>query len=370
MNRRRLTREIVRVAYALFGRRILARPGAEPDGAPTGRGTWSSETVFESALASTEKLPERTAVAFNGVRVLYSPVLGMLYNVAQRLIDAKTRGREPNAPDEALILLCNRLFNESFAGYVVLSHGLLGAGQHHLRAAVETANLAALFLVKPEHAEPWLGGKRYSPVDVRKLVDASDDLREWYSQLSTLTHANYVASRTSVHALGDAGGEVLFYGGYGAPRAMASTAMAFIPVALAFLRLFYSSYSELLQGLSLLWPTVAATSGGEGTVTWDRFLDFHDAWAKQALDEVLALPEDDVGKPEWAEEILSRWTPPRLPPDPVVNARLAGVDAGIDQARQQLRHPDFARWIPSYRPSAWFASRVGAGAPTSATVRT
>ena len=105
-------------------------------------GTPDTDSIFEWALRFSEGLPDRTASAFDGVRALYSPVVGMVYHVAQRLIDAKQRGRAPNNPDEALIVLCNRLFNESFAGYVVLSHGLMGAGQHHLRAAVETSNLA------------------------------------------------------------------------------------------------------------------------------------------------------------------------------------------------------------------------------------
>ena len=229
----------------------------------------------------------------------------MLYNVAQRLIDAKARGRDPNPADEALILLCNRLFNESFAGYIVLSHGLLGAGQHHLRAAIETTNLAALFLLRPEHAERWLRGKEYSPGTVRKLVDASEEIREWYSWLSTMTHTNYAASRTSVYTLQGKDAQALFYGGHLAPRAMASTTVAFVVVALAFLRLFYSRYSKQLEELSLLWPSEVASMNDDIGLTWDRFLDIFDRMAKQTVDEIIALPEDDVGTPEWAEEVLS-----------------------------------------------------------------
>ena len=225
--------------------------------------------------------------------------------MAQRLIDAKQRGRAPNNPDEALIVLCNRLFNESFAGYVVLSHGLMGAGQHHLRAAVETSNLATLFLVKPEHAERWLSGKEYRPGRVRKLIDAPEELREWYSWLSTMTHTNYAASGASVFALATDGAQALAYGGYYAPRAMASTTMAFVWIALAFLRLFYLRYSEHLEELSLLWHPEMASFAQESGVTWDHLLELFEAIAKQVHEEILELPEDDVWTPEWATEIHS-----------------------------------------------------------------
>lgn len=267
------------------------------------------DSIFEYVLKFAEELPTQTASDFSGVRAVYTQVLGMLYHVAQRLIDAKARGRAPNPPDEALILLCNRLFNESFAGYIVLTHGLLGAGQHHLRAAVETANLAALFLLKPEHAERWLRGTKYSPGSVRKLVEASDEIREWYSHLSSMTHTNYVASRTSVYTLPGRDAQALFYGGHLAPRAMAATTMAFAVIALAFLRLFYSRYSKELEELSLLWPPEVAAMNAEINLTWDSFLDIFDRMAEQTLDEILALPEDDVGTPAWAEEILSGWAP-------------------------------------------------------------
>ena len=307
MTARRIAEEIARLSDAIFGRGIRANVEAHQDGAYVGAEPADTVSTFEYALEFTEELPSRTASAFSGVRALYSPVLGMLYNVAQRLIDAKTRGRDPNAVDEALILLCNRLFNESFAGYTVLSHGLLGAGQHHLRAAVETANLATLFLLKPEHAEPWLRGKEYSPGAVRKLVDASEEMREWYSQLSTMTHTNYAGSGTSVYTLGGEGVQALFYGGHQAPRAMASTTTAFVWVALAFLRLFYRRYSEQLEELSLLWQPEVAAMVGESDVTWDRVLELFGRIAEQIQDEIVALPEDDVRTPEWAEEILSDW---------------------------------------------------------------
>ena len=77
--------------------------------------------MFDRVLAISEGLPDRTAPEFEGVRAVYTFVMGSVYHVAQRLIDAKQRGRAPNGPDEALIVLCNRLYNESFAGYVVLS---------------------------------------------------------------------------------------------------------------------------------------------------------------------------------------------------------------------------------------------------------
>ena len=266
-------------------------------------GTPETDSIFEWALKFSEGLPERTAPAFESVRALYTPVVGMVYHVAQRLIDAKQRGRAPNAPDEALIVLCNRLFNESFAGYVVLTHGLIGAGQHHVRAAVETANLATLFLLKPEYAERWLGGKKYSPSDVRKLIDAPEELREWYSWLSTMTHTNYAASGASVFELNNDGDQALAYGGYYAPRAIASTTMAFVWIELAFLRLFYLRYSDRLEELSLLWQPEVASVADESGFTWDHFLDFFEAWAKQVDDDIRALPEDDVGTPEWAKAI-------------------------------------------------------------------
>ena len=307
MTARRLAEVIARIGDAILGRGIRAHVEAGQDGKHAGDAPPNTVSTCESALEFTEELPSRTASAFSGVRALYSPVLGTLHNVAQRLIDAKARGRDPNPADEALILLCNRLFNESFAGYIVLSHGLLGAGQHHLRAAVETANLATLFLVKPEHAERWLRGKEYSPGDVRKLVDASEEMREWYSQLSTMTHTNYAASGTSVYPLDAERAQILFYGGHQAPRAMASTTMAFAWVAFAFLRLFYRRYSDQLEELSLLWKPEVAVMVGEIDLTWDRLLELFERMAEQIQDEIHALPEDDVRTPEWAEEILSDW---------------------------------------------------------------
>ena len=132
-------------------------------------------------------------------------------------------------------------------------------------------------------------------------------MREWYSQLSTMTHTNYAASRTSVYPVDAERAEILFYGGHQAPRVMALTAMAFVWVVLAFLRVFYSRYSEQLEELSLLWMPEVAAMVGEMDLTWDRFLDLFERMAEQIQNDVLALPEDDVRTPEWAEEILSGW---------------------------------------------------------------
>ena len=274
-------------------------------GAPPEIGDAVPNTVstFEWALQASEGRPDRTASAFRGVRWLYGVVLGMLYQAAQRLIDAKSRGRAPNHADEALILLCNRLFNESFAGYVVLSRGLLGAGEHHLRAALETANLATLFVSEPEHAERWLGGKEYSPRDVRKLLDAPDELRDRYARLSKMTHANYAATRASVFSV-HPGVEALSYGGLEAPRAMASSAMAFMWVALTFLRSFYHRYADQLDELSLLWPPEVAPGPGANDLNWERFLDVLEKTARNIQDEIESLPEDEV-VPKWVKEILA-----------------------------------------------------------------
>ncbi len=239
----------IRELCAASLRRSGVRLGPERDG----KRPPDADSMFDRVLAISEGLPGRTAPEFEGVRAVYTLVMGSVYHVAQRLIDSKQRGRSPNGPDEALIVLCNRLYNESFAGYVVLSHGLLGAGRHHTRAAIEAANLAILFLLKPDRAEAWLGAKRYSPGRVRELIDAPEEVREWYSWLSTMTHTNYAASRASVFRLNDEGDQVLFYGGYYAPRAMASSAMGFVWIALGFLRLFYRCSSERLDELGLLF---------------------------------------------------------------------------------------------------------------------
>ena len=298
MNARQLAEKIARLGGGILRHALRDHADDEPP---------NTDSLFECALEFTEELPSRTASAFSGVRALYIPVLGMLYNVAQRLIDAKDRGSAPNPADEARIVLCNRMFNESFAGYTVLSHGLLGAGQHHLRAALETANLAGLFVLRPEHAERWLGGKVYSPGEVRKLVDAPEEMREWYSRLSAMTHTNYAASGVSVYTLNREGGQALFYGGHQAPRAMASEAMAFVWVVLTFLRLFCHRYSDQLEELSLLWPPEVAATVGASDFTWDRILEFFGWMAKRVQDEIIALPEDDVRTPEWAEKILLDW---------------------------------------------------------------
>ena len=128
MTTRRLAEVIARIGDAIFGREIRAHVETGRAGQHAGDEPPNTVSVFEHALEFTEALPERTASTFSGVRAVYSPVLGILSNVAQRLIDAKARGRDPNPPDEALILLCNRLFNESFARYTVLSHGVAGGG--------------------------------------------------------------------------------------------------------------------------------------------------------------------------------------------------------------------------------------------------
>jgi len=282
--------------------------GAETsDGDTTGQ----PQSLFEYALAVSEGLPGRTAPAFGGIRFLYSPVLGMLYNVAQRLIDAKSRGAPPSATDEALILTCNRLFNESFAGYVALTHGLLGPGHHHLRAALEVTNLGILFILRPEHAEPWLAGKEYSPGRVRTLIDSSDEARAWYSRLSKLTHANASASSSSVFRLDETtGSEVLVYGGYHAPRAMASSCLAFVWLGLTLLRAFYAHNEQRLSDLGLLWhPSLDLQELGDADVTWEKFLSVLGDVAESVQREVLALPDDEVATPEWAREILRSWSP-------------------------------------------------------------
>ncbi|MCY4392128.1 MAG: hypothetical protein OXE43_08745 [Chloroflexi bacterium] len=296
-------RAVTRLARTILTQQGDAQTETHPGGEHAGHE--APVSMFDQALEFTENLPSRTASEFEGVRALHSYVLGMLPNTAQRLIDAKARGRELNAPDEALIRLCNRLFNESFAGYIALSHGLLGAALHHLRAAVETTNLAILFLDQPEHAERWLNDKAYRPVEVRKRIGAPEELRKWYAHLSKMTHANAASSVTSVYPLGDSA-EALSYGGHHAPRTMASTAMAFVWVVLGFLRFFYHYRSDDLEEISLLWKPEVAEIASEIDLTWDRFIDFYEKLAEDIQREILALPEDAVRTPDWAKEILSR----------------------------------------------------------------
>ena len=110
-----------------------------------------------------------------------------------------------------------------------------------------------------------------------------------------MTHANYAATGTSVFALGDTGHQALAYGGYHAPRAMASTTLSFVGVALAFLRLFYLHYSDLLEELSLLWQVDVGESG----LTWEQMIAFFERWAESVHEEILALPEDEVPTTDW-----------------------------------------------------------------------
>lgn len=250
-------------------------------------------SVFEWALEFGDGLPERIVEPLRDVRTLYTPVLGMLYNVAQRLIDAKQRGAPSNPPDEALILLCNRIFNEAFAGYLLLSRGMLGPAQHNLRATMEATNLAILMLARPEEAERWLSGREYSPGDVRRLLNTPDDSRRAYAYLSKLTHANREASRTSVFPI--PGGERLAYGGYLAPRATALNALAFVYLPLPFLRLFYDVHRQRLDALGLLWKPDLLPLVAETGATWGSFFDLFDELVRRIEKQVRSLPLDDAG---------------------------------------------------------------------------
>ena len=87
---------------------------------------------------------------------------------------------------------------------------------------------------------------------------------------------------------------------------MAASALAFIYLVLTFLRTCYSRNEERLDELGLLWPPEVA---GENGLTWRRFLELFSSMTEQVRAEIVALPEDEVRTPGWAEEILAAQDP-------------------------------------------------------------
>lgn len=262
-------------------------------------------TLFRRALGFSERVVERSKEHHSGLDFLYGLFSAMVFNVGQRLIDAKTQTGERFSEDEALIILCNRLFNDSFSGYLLLKRGLIGPASLLLRSALEVTNLAVLLGGSPEHAERWLGGREYTPAVVRRLLESTDAEREWYSKLSKATHANYVASRANIYRVEETTTDVLMYGGRFAPKESGLTGCAFLWLHLTFLQAFYARSSGRLAALGLLWKPgmheLLEERDLEG-LSWQQVLEVFASVLSDVQGDLEKLPPDHDDIPPMVAE--------------------------------------------------------------------
>lgn len=211
-------------------------------------------SFFDQALTATEGVHEALAREFAKAPTLdwlFQRLGGMIHHAAQKLIDMKQKGGTPSGLDEATIISCSRLFNSVFAGYALLTRGLVLDALVVLRSAYELTTQAEAFFERPELAQRWLDGKRIAPRDVRQVSQLAMSSKQLYDRLARSAHPNVVAA--TYHVTPSQAGTMLAYGGSFRPKAAGQVACQLLWAELTFLEIFYRHNSSRLSEFNLLW---------------------------------------------------------------------------------------------------------------------
>lgn len=269
-----------------------------------------TRSLNEQALTATASVEARHQQELEADPILQhmADLFGSLvYYAAQKLIDRKAKTGQMRARDEAVITSCSRLYNECFAGFILLKKGLILPATVLLRAAFETTTQAILFVEDENTAKEWLQGRRIPPREVRAKSKFAASERDLYTKLAGLSHPNLEAIRLHAVPVSGLSAIALSYGGYFAPKALRQTFCQFLFAELVLLEAFYSSYSEDLGGEGLLWRKETLNEiGGEPDMDWKTFFA---NWRRILTDQVSQaeqLSPDAVGIASHLESLAAQ----------------------------------------------------------------
>lgn len=262
----------------------------------------------------------------------------LLFGASQRLIDRHMKTGEQRSKDEAVIRSCVRLFNDCYAGYLLLRRGIVLQAIVVLRSAFEVASQGILFMEREDMAKKWLDGRRIQPREVREMSSFAAAQKDLYNKLTRLSHPNTAALLYyAVPTVRDGKPGMTFsYGGSFLPKEMGQVAIQFLWAQLVFLEVFYSIYSEDLQQHGLLWrrETEGKAFDGKGPPKdfgWKEYLGgWRETLMKLTKDHSTALPDD------WREISLAMSD---LPPEAHDEFRRGYEDAKARFTGQQEQPP-------------------------------
>lgn len=216
-----------------------------------------------------------------------------LYNAGQKLIDLKNTTKNARPRDAAIILLCARLFNECFAGRLVIERGLVTQAIVLLRSALEITNLALLIMEDEAVALQWLKGGRISPRTVRSKSPSAAARKDLYQRLSDIGHPNRHAVPFYSAYVPERQAAAISYGGALRPRATGQIHVQFLFAQLVFLEHFYHVYEQDLAAQNLLWKGNLPRTTGDGMeITWPVLLGMIRTNLTALAEKYNALPED------------------------------------------------------------------------------
>lgn len=168
---------------------------------------------------------------------------------------------------------------------------------------------AMMFLDHPVLAEGWRRGKRYMPGDVKSKSPSAAVLYDaLYDRLSEVAHPRVAAIALHTVAIPEyeSGSEMLFYGGWFAPKSAGILACEFARVMQHFIRDFYQHYRDELASLNLLFTPGSLETIKESGMTpdqvaahWEFFIDLPAKLIEEAEQYFAKLPSDQEEMRSW-----------------------------------------------------------------------
>jgi hypothetical protein len=205
---------------------------------------------FRHSLEQTEQVKDRLVETLDGRIGNLFVLMGMVPNATRRIA---TEIEQRTAQDACAVFHASRLYTNIEAAYLLLQRGLIVEATILTRSALESVAQAIVFLRDASAGEKWLNGKRYAPVEIRRMLGPRPDFKPLYQALSAVAHSNPEARWAHSVVVPDTGVAVA-YGGFFQPKTSALVLEILVDLLLFYLQEFYEQYVERLS--VEFWPVM------------------------------------------------------------------------------------------------------------------
>lgn len=217
-----------------------------------------------------------------------------VFNLLSMIPDGAWKLAQRGAPlstiDKGALLHASRIFNNALGALILVRRGLIVEATTLARSAHEATEQAMLLFRRPELMKKWVSGRQFKPSQVREQLDENPVVRDMYSRLSEIVHAN--ASTGNVHTL-ELPDSLLgvYFGGFfrlkDATRVLAQLSQTLID----FVEVFQDSYEDVVD-----------------LQAWDALIGIAKYQTLRLLESLRVLKEDIDTVGEYVGE-LERYHP-------------------------------------------------------------